>query len=292
MLVAEKNVSSNTLEAYKRDLVGVSTYCKELFPGIESDQLRHYAQNLNKNHYDARSIARKISCLRHFYRFLISEDFCKHDPTQMLDTPKLKMNLPKTLTIQEVIALLDAIDSSTAPDGLRLRSLLEILYSSGMRVSELVSLPLTALKGSSNCVAIRGKGNKERLVPLSAAATEAINAYLTIRAQFLKTASKNAEAFLFPSTAKEGHLTRQRFGQLLKGLAAKANIDPAKVSPHVIRHAFATHMLEGGADLRSLQLMLGHTDIATTQIYTHVTSDRLKTAIEQKHPLATPQRVK
>ena len=212
----------------------------------------------------------------------------KDDPTSAIDAPKRTRPLPKILSRDDIDALLKAAREKEGGEGLRLVCMVEMLYAAGLRVSELVELPLASVRGKNGFLIVRGKGNKERLAPLGPSARDAVDAYLTLREDFLPEGARRraAERFLFPSRAAEGHLTRRRCHQMLKALALKANIDPDKLSPHVLRHAFATHLVEGGADLRSVQTMLGHADIATTQIYTHVASERLTQVMEAAHPLA------
>jgi integrase/recombinase XerD len=213
----------------------------------------------------------------------------KDDPTTALDAPKRGRPLPKILSETEVAAMIDAVGQEDKAAALRLGALMELIYASGLRVSEVVGLPLAAAKRDQPFLVVRGKGSKERLVPLNDAAKRALAAYLEVRGSFLPRSIK-ASPWLFPSSGDSGHLTRQRLGQLLKDAAVKAGIDPARVSPHVLRHAFATHLLDHGADLRALQKMLGHADIATTQIYTHVATGRLAALVSEAHPLARASR--
>jgi integrase/recombinase XerD len=226
--------------------------------------------------------------MRQFHRFLIEEDVRGDDPTAVIDTPRATRSLPKFLDVSEVAALLDAAGRREGSQGRRLVALLETLYATGLRVSELVGLPLSALEREHEILLVRGKGGKERIVPVNATARAALQAYLDVRGRFLS--GGRPSPWLFPSRAAEGHLTRRRCGQLLKELALEVGLDPARVSPHVLRHAFATHLLHNGADLRSLQRMLGHADISTTEIYTHVLDERLRTLVERHHPLAAPPR--
>jgi len=225
--------------------------------------------------------------MRQFYRFLRGEGTQTADPTVQLDAPRLGRPLPKILAEDEVERLITTAAAWPGEEGMRLRCLLEILYAAGLRVSELVSLPLAAAQRDPRFLLVRGKGANERLVPLSQPARQALADYLKCRAAFLpQTSGIKASRWLFPSRGAAGHLTRQRCAQLLKELAVAAGLDPAKLSPHVLRHAFASHLLDHGADLRSVQQMLGHADIATTQIYTHVQSERLRRLVETAHPLA------
>ena len=236
--------------------------------------------------------ARRLSALRQFYRFLVNEGLRQDDPSAGIDSPRQGRPLPKILSEQEVEALLTAARASKDAEGLRLTAMVELLYATGLRVSELISLRLAATQRDQRLLVVRGKGNKERMVPLSEAARRSLADYLAVRAAFLPKRGRGKEAepqdspWLFPSRAASGHLTRHRVAQLLKDLASRAQLDPAKVSPHVIRHAFASHLLDHGADLRALQKMLGHADISTTQIYTHVLGERLKSLVQTHHPLA------
>ncbi|HER27487.1 MAG TPA: tyrosine recombinase [Rhodospirillales bacterium] len=233
--------------------------------------------------------ARKLSALRQYFRFLVAEGYRQDDPSAAIDSPRQGRSLPKYLNEDEVDQLLRAAANRRGSDGKRLVALLEILYATGLRVSELVGLPLAALSRDGTMLIVRGKGDKERMVPLSEPATQAVEIYRQVRQTFLpKRKSQVSDKYLFPSRAKQGFLTRARFGQLLKKLAVEARLDPDRVSPHVLRHSFASHLLAHGADLRSLQQMLGHADIATTQIYTHVLDERLKRLVAEAHPLAGP----
>ena len=233
------------------------------------------------------TVARRLSVIRQFFRFLLAERLRDDDPASSLDSPKLGRSLPKILSRVEVDRLIDA--TQELGDGGRMATLLEVLYATGLRVSELVTLPMSAADRSPSMLLVRGKGDKERQIPLSDPARVAIASWLHVRAGALPEGEKSR--YLFPSRGRQGHLTRQRFAQLLKEVALKAGIDPARVSPHVLRHAFASHLLEAGADLRSVQLMLGHADIVTTQIYTHVLPEKVRSLVEDHHPLAKRRRV-
>jgi integrase/recombinase XerD len=230
-----------------------------------------------------RTTARRLSALRQFHKFLVAEGIRPDDPTSTLDAPRLGRPLPKLLSEAEVTALIEATRRIDGPDGARLVCFVELLYATGLRVSELVALPLARLR-DERVLVVRGKGGKERMVPLSEPARAALVAYGAVRGAFL--GAGETSRFLFPSRSAEGHLTRRRVGQLMKEVALEAGVDPARVSPHVLRHAFASHLLDHGADLRSVQQMLGHADIATTQIYTHVLGERLRALVETHHPLA------
>ncbi|MBN9086190.1 MAG: site-specific tyrosine recombinase XerD [Reyranella sp.] len=294
MLEAERGASRNTLEAYGRDLDDLQTFLarrKQKPVMADAAALRAYLKALDYVGMTPRTVARRLSVLRQFYRFLLAERMRDDDPASTLDSPKLGRPLPKVLTRVEVDRLIEAAQAQTKPrgrDGGRMETLLEILYGSGLRVSELVGLPVAAAERDPTMLLVRGKGNKERQVPLSDPARAAIAKWLRTRAASLGEGEKSRH--LFPSRGREGHLTRQRFAQLLKEAALAAGIDPVRVSPHVLRHAFASHLLEAGADLRSVQLMLGHADIATTQIYTHVVPEKLRALVEDHHPLAKRRR--
>jgi integrase/recombinase XerD len=286
MMLAERNAAANTRAAYARDLTDAAQFLirrKIDLAQANEDDLRAYLRGMGKN--AARTQARRLSALRQFYRFLCSEKIREEDPTRSIDAPKLGRSLPKYLSEKEVMSLLDTVAHYPGDEGLRLRAMLELLYAAGLRVTELVGLPLTAIQFDRAVVLVKGKGSKERVVPLGEPAMQAVRAWLLVRKTML--GDKRISPFLFPSsTRKEAAITRQRFFQLLKELALAAKLDPKRLSPHVIRHAFATHLIEHGADLRSVQMMLGHADIATTQIYTHVASDRLARTVAEHHPMA------
>ncbi|MES1156243.1 MAG: tyrosine recombinase [Alphaproteobacteria bacterium] len=288
MLSAERAARANTLEAYRRDLDDARAELKRPLAGANADQIEAYVAGLSKRGLSAATTRRRISALRQFFRFLLAENARGDDPTARLDAPKRARSLPKTLGADEIARLIAAAENP------RDRALIELLYGAGMRVSELVSLPLRAAKAGQAHMIIEGKGGKERMVVLGRPALAALEAHLAARAGALpKIAARRekAERWLFPSaSAADGKLTRRRVAQILEDAAAKAGIDPARVSPHVLRHAFATHLVEGGADLRTVQTLLGHADIATTQIYTHVAEGRLRTLVETKHPLAKRRR--
>lgn len=286
MMLAERNASANTRAAYTRDLVHASSFMllrKTDLKNASEDQVRTYIKSLNT--LSQKTQARKLSALKQFYRFLCSEGLRKDEPTRNIDAPKLGKSLPKYLSEAEVLSLLKVVSKMSGADGARLKALLELLYATGLRVSELVSLPLGSVLFDRGMVQVKGKGGKERVVPMGDPALAAIKNWLPHRKEQL--GEKHGSPFLFPSSgSKTGYLTRQRFFQLLKELAVSAGIAPNRLSPHVLRHAFATHLIEHGADLRSVQTMLGHSDIATTQIYTHVASTRLSKIVEEHHPLA------
>ena len=287
MLAAERGAARLTLAAYRHDLADLAGFLAPRGIALEDGDagaLHDYLAAAETRRLAPRSLARRLSAMRQFYRFLLTEGVRGDDPTITLDTPRLGRPLPKMLTEEEVARLIATAAAWPDEEGVRLRCLLELLYATGLRVSELVTLPLAAAQRDPRFMLVRGKGGKERVVPLSPPSRTAIAEYLAVRKSFLPEGE--ASRFLFPSRGREGYLTRQRCGQLLKELALGANLDPARLSPHVLRHAFATHLLDHGADLRSVQQMLGHADIATTQIYTHVQSDRLRRLVETAHPLA------
>ena len=287
MLVAERGAALLTREAYGRDLAHAAAHLARRGLSLEKAQvedLRTYVAALGRAEMSPRTLARRLSALRQFYRFLVVDGIRRDDPTAGLDAPRLGRPLPKTLAQEDVVLLIAATERDKSAEGARLRCLLELLYATGLRISELVRLPLASAKPDARVLLVCGKGNKERIVPLGAPARAAIADYRGKRATFLRQGE--ASPFLFPSRSKPGHLTRERVGQLLKELAVTAGLDPARLSPHVLRHAFASHLVDHGADLRSVQEMLGHADIATTQIYTHVETERLKRLVESHHPLA------
>jgi integrase/recombinase XerD len=283
MMSAERGAGANTLAAYRRDLVD---FAGQAEPAKASrEQVRAFLTGLSCAGLAASTQARKLSALRQFYGFLYSEGIRGDDPTQTIAAPQARRSLPKVLSGEDLEAMLHAAAKDTSPEGLRLSLIVEMLYGGGLRVSELARMTLAAVRSRENFIRVTGKGNKERLSPLSPAARGALDAYLAVRDDFLPKHDKN-NRYLFASRGVDGFLTRRRFHQLLKGLAIQAGIDPSKVSPHVLRHAFATHLVEGGADLRSVQTLLGHADIATTQIYTHVARDHLSRVMRSAHPLA------
>ena len=285
MLAAERGSAVNTIAAYRGDLAGFAAHLARrgaTLAAADGDAVRAYIQGLGAAGLATGTSARKLSALRQFYRFLAAEGMRDDDPTAAIDSPARGRPLPKTLSEDEVEALFAAVGRHGGLAGLRLTVLLEILYATGLRVSELVGLPRAAPTGDGAFLLVVGKGGKERLVPLSDPARAALAAWTARRAAVEGPGAR----WLFPSRSQAGHLTRQRFAQMLKALAAEAGLDPAKVSPHVLRHAFASHLLAHGADLRSVQRLLGHADISTTQIYTHVLEDRLRRLVAEHHPLA------
>lgn len=285
MLAAERGAARNTLAAYTADLADFADHCRPrgVAPAeADADTLRAYLRGLADAGLAARTAARRLSALRQFFRFLAREGVRADDPTELLEGPRLPASLPKALSEAELGALLEGAASLPGHRGPLAVAMVELLYSSGLRVTELVELPVNALRPGQPLVAVRGKGNKERLVPISARARLAALATLKEPAKGAKPSR-----WLFPSRAADGHVTRQSVGLLLKDAALAAGLDPDRVSPHVLRHSFASHLLGHGADLRSLQILLGHADIATTQIYTKVLEEKLKRLVEEHHPLAT-----
>ena len=281
MMGAERGSGANTIAAYRRDLLDFAGRAD--LRAASREDIRAFLASLSDMAPSTQ--ARKLSALRQFYGFLYAEGIRSDDPTQTLAAPKARRPLPKILSTDDLDRMLAAAAQDQTPEGLRLTLMVEMLYGGGLRVSELAGMKLAAVRTSEGFIRVTGKGNKERLTPLSGAAREALAAYLAVREEFVPKHDQN-NRYLFASRGEGGFLTRRRFHQLLKALAIKAGIDPAKVSPHVLRHAFATHLVEGGADLRSVQTLLGHADIATTQIYTHVARDHLSRVVQAAHPLA------
>lgn len=287
MMAVERAAASNTLKNYGRDLLRFAAFIRARRESLQTagaDDISAWLEQLETEGLAASTAALKTSALRQFYLFLYTEGHRADNPTSSIERPKTRRPLPKVLSIDDVRSLFEAAEQLDGAKGARLRAMLEILYSAGLRVSELVSLKSASIRKADRTLLIRGKGEKERLAPLTMRAVEAVQAYLEVRGAFLSEGA--ASPWLFPSRGKGGHITAARFAQALKDLAVQAGVPPTKVSPHVLRHAFATHLLEGGADLRSVQQMLGHSDITTTQIYTHVVQDRLTDLVMTKHPLA------
>lgn len=278
MLAAERGAARNTLAAYAADLTDMHTFAAARGAALaraDGALLRAYFAALSAAGLSARTAARRLSAARQFFRFLLRDGVRADDPTELLDSPRLPKTLPKYLSEAEVDALLAAAAARPPAQAVVATAALEILYATGLRVSELLALPRMALSGDAQLLILRGKGGRERAVPLSDAAREAARPLLSGRSRWL-----------FPGRDPKRAMTRQGFFQMLKHIALDAGLDPARVSPHVLRHSFASHMLARGADLRSLQLLLGHADISTTQIYTHVLSERLHRLVQQHHPLA------
>ncbi|MBQ9731991.1 MAG: site-specific tyrosine recombinase XerD [Alphaproteobacteria bacterium] len=286
MMVAERGVSVNTVAAYRRDLEQLEEYTtKQLYEVNEAD-IKAFVAWLNYNkHYAARSVARKISTLRDFYKFLYSEKIIKYNPTAYITLPKAEKPLPKFLTVTEMKKMIEEAQKITDFRMQRIAVMMELMYACGLRVSELVELSENAINYDKKQIFIHGKGNKERIVPVAASAVSAVLTYLNFRADFIRGNRKSI--WLFPSkSSKSGHITRSAFFKDLKKIALLAGISPTKVSPHVLRHSFATHLLQGEADLRSVQKMLGHADITTTEIYTHIMSEELMEKVIKNHPLS------
>jgi integrase/recombinase XerD len=292
MLAAERGAGKNTLAAYGRDLADFTDHLagRCSVATATTDDIRAYLGDLAARGMQPATVARRLSAIRQLYRFLYAEGQRKDDPAAVLEGPKRARALPKTLTLAEVDRLLAAAGACApqAPLAERLRAarlaaLVELLYATGLRVSELVSLPASAARRDARVIVVRGKGNKERMVPLNDAAKRAMTDYLALAAQ---AGAAAASKWLFPSFGDSGHLTRQHFARELKALAGAAGLRAAQLSPHVLRHAFASHLLHNGADLRVVQTLLGHADISTTQIYTHVLEERLKSLVRDLHPLA------
>ena len=300
MLAAEQGAGANTLDAYRRDLTDLSDYLTRnghTFTGVNTDGLRGYLADLDTRGFKSSSVARRLSAMRHLFRFLLNERVRGDDPAAILSGPKRGRGLPKVLSIADVDRMLtrakELTQASSASSlkqlrAMRLYCLLEVLYATGLRVSELVALPRSAARNDARMIVVRGKGNKERLVPLNDASRRAMSDYLAAMETQKSEKAKGAAVskWLFPSFGESGHLTRQHFARDLKELAAASGLAPRLVSPHVLRHAFASHLLHNGADLRIVQTLLGHTDISTTQIYTHVVEERLKSLVRDLHPLA------
>jgi len=287
MMAVERAAARNTLTAYGRDLEDASGFLAARgrdLAGASAEDVEAYFAELGARGLSPATAARRRAAVRQFYRFVLGEGWRADDPSRRVDAPKKGRPLPKVLSRDEVDALIAAAGARDGAQGLRLRCMVELIYASGLRVSELVGLPLAAVARDPAYLIVRGKGGKERLAPLNGAARAAIKAYLESRPGFLAKGVKTSP-WLFPSRGAGGRLTARRFAQLLDEAARDAGVDPARVSPHVLRHAFATHLLEGGADLRVVQTLLGHADISTTQIYTHVAEDRLREVVASKHPL-------
>lgn len=296
---AEKGASPNTLDAYRRDIEDLSSFLhqkKRLLDQASADDLRIFVAELADRDLAATTVARKISAIRQFFRFLYADGFRNDDPATLLQAPRRNRSLPKILSVEEVDRLIEAARFNASLEGptpkrqiraMRLYVLLEVLYATGLRVTELVSLPASAAHQDGQFISVIGKGDKERLVPLSDRAKQSMRDY---RGMLLTTSTKQGStdqaAWLFPSFGKSGHYTRQAFARELKSLADDVGLDKDIVSPHVLRHAFASHLLQNGANLRAVQKLLGHSDISTTQIYTHILDERLIELVEQHHPLS------
>ena len=286
-IIAEKNFSLNSINAYKNDLTQLFQNKKDFDLKVISEE--YIIENLNllkKINISDRTIARKISCYKHFFKFAVEEKWIIKNPCIKLKSPKYLNKLPETLSIKEINLLLNSskIADSKMINNIRNNTLLELIYGTGLRVSELVTIPLNAINKNSELFLIKGKGNKERLVPISRSAIKAVNRWLKYRNKMI--IKEKSKFFLFPANSKLGHLSRVQFFNILKKISNHAGLGSKKISPHIIRHAFATHLLSNGADLRVIQSLLGHSDIATTQIYTHVLDDKKKLLVLKNHPLA------
>jgi integrase/recombinase XerD len=294
MMSAERGAAANTLASYRRDLDDYGAYLAgrgSSFERATAEAVRFYLIDLDDRGFAASSSARRLSAIRQFHQFLFTEGIRADDPAGTVGGPRKPARLPKVLSEKAVDNLIEtargaaanpALDEGARLRAARLYALLEMLYATGLRVSELVALPVAAIRRDARCFTVRGKGGHERIVPLTERARSAANAYLALR----KAGGHAASPWLFPSFGESGHLTRQAFARDLKDLAVGIGIPAAKVSPHVLRHAFASHLLQNGADLRVVQQLLGHADISTTQIYTHVLEERLRTLVTEHHPLA------
>ncbi|HEY8572107.1 site-specific tyrosine recombinase XerD [Phenylobacterium sp.] len=288
MMAVERAAAKNTLSAYTRDLTDASGFLAGRGRDLSSasaEDVEAYFVDLGARGLSPATAARRRASVRQFYRFVLGEGWRGDDPSRRVEAPRKGRSLPKVLSRAEMDRLIAAAAAKDGAQGLRLACMVELAYASGLRISELTGLTLAALARDPAYLIVKGKGGKERLAPLNGAAREGVKAYLEIRPKFLPNGDK-ANPWLFPSRGKAGRLTPRRFAQLLDEAAADAGIDPSRVSPHVLRHAFATHLLEGGADLRVVQKLLGHADIATTQIYTHVAGERLREVMASKHPLS------
>jgi integrase/recombinase XerD len=288
MLAAERGAAVNTLESYRRDLARFAAFLRKDPADATPDDIRKYLKSLAGLGMAPSTSARHLSTLRQFYRFLFSEGLRPDNPSTTIESARRRRPLPKILSADEVKRLLDTVHAKVKAEAsernLRLVALIELLYATGLRVSELVGLPASAAVGDPRYLTVRGKGGRERIVPLGGSARRALEAYLAARPT--PGPRETPSKYLFPSRGEDGHLTRIRLSQMLKDLAVESGLEPRKVSPHVLRHAFASHLLANGADLRAVQQMLGHADISTTEIYTHVLEERLKSLVNRAHPLA------
>ncbi|CAG2168433.1 unnamed protein product [Oppiella nova] len=284
MMLAERNISYNSLLSYKRDLLDFQNFLQKNKLSefnIVAENIRDWIEYLSQNNLTARSINRKISTIKGYYEFLISENHIKYNPTLMVELPKYKTKLPKILSIDEVKTLLNYCDHNKTASSIRLKAMVYLLYASGLRVSELITIKITDILINQSSDTIR---KKERMTVINEKTIQTITEYLPIRNNFINKKNIKSATYLFPSISNEGHMTRQNFAILLKQIAIKAGLNPENISPHLLRHSFASHLLEGGANLRVIQELLGHADISTTQIYTHVQINHLKKAMTH-HPL-------
>lgn len=294
MMLAERGLSKNSLLSYKRDLLDFQKFLKEKKLqelNLVDENIRNWIEQLANSELQPRSINRKISTIKSYYEFLISENHTKVNPVLTVDLPKYQNKLPSTLSIDEVKALLHFCEQDQSLEGVRLRAMVHLLYASGLRVSELVSLKLSDIltnkisRQVKKIFSVLGKGNKERMIVINDQAVESLNNYLHIRDNFVSKKYPKNLLYLFPSKSLNGYMTRQNFAILLKNASINAGLNPDNISPHILRHSFASHLLENGADLRVIQELLGHTDISTTQIYTHLQTNHLKKALLH-HPLS------
>ncbi len=284
MMAAEKGASQNTVAAYRRDISQFLEFFKKDCALADDDDIAAFVRELSINGMAVKTVARKLSALKEFYKFLFSENEIKTNPAASVSAPKLDKSLPKFLTAKEIKRLLEVADEQKDFAHVRLKTMLTLMYACGLRVSELVGLPENCLSFEKKQILIFGKGSKERMLPVAETALKAVADYLPWREQYL---SGRKSVWMFPShTAMAGHVTRDNFFKNLKNLAVKAGISPSKISPHVLRHSFATHLLNRKVDLRSVQKLLGHEDISTTEIYTHIVSDQLIETVQKNHPLA------
>jgi len=296
MLAAERAGAVNSLLAYRRDIEDFLASTDVPLMHVDAEAIRVYLAGLHKQGFKVSTVARRLSAIRQLFLFMFREGLRSDNPAKNIESPRLPQSLPKILSDAQVEKLLDTAEqtaSSGSVKALRAHALLETLYATGLRISELVSLPRRSIGPDTTMIMVRGKGGRERMVPLGGKARRALMDYLgALRAEESKKAVSGnvtdgmTNGYLFPSRGVEGHLTRRRVGQMLKSLAVEAGLEPGTVSPHKLRHAFATHLLANGADLRAVQQMLGHADISTTQIYTHVIEERLKSLVLEKHPLS------
>ena len=286
MLLVERQAAKNTRRAYKSDIHSYIKFINVKYSlsilNVESKNITSWYRSLSEKSISRNSYLRKVSSIKEFYRFLYSDGLIKNNPAKDIESPKKHQNIPKVLTIRQIEDIINALKSDNCLKSIRLLALIEIMYSTGIRVEELMSISLNAINYENQSIFIKGKGGKERVVPFGINALKAIKKYIGIRELFIK--NKNNSSFMFPSIGKQGYLTARRFSQLLKEVSIKAELSHLSISPHILRHSFATHMLSGGADLRVLQEILGHADISTVQIYTHIVDDKKKIALSF-HPL-------
>ncbi len=286
MLLVERQAAKNTRRAYKSDIHSYIKFINVKYSlsilNVESKNITSWYRSLSEKSISRNSYLRKVSSIKEFYRFLYSDGLIKNNPAKDIESPKKHQNIPKVLTIRQIEDIINTLKSDNCLKSIRLLALIEIMYSTGIRVEELMSISLNAINYENQSIFIKGKGGKERVVPFGINALKAIKKYIGIRELFIK--NKKNSSFMFPSIGKQGYLTARRFSQLLKEVSIKAELSDLSISPHILRHSFATHMLSGGADLRVLQEILGHADISTVQIYTHIVDDKKKMALSF-HPL-------